>query len=153
MKPITTAHVLSSAAPSAFFAKWADLDTWPEWNADMEWIRMDGPFVQGGTGVLKPKGGPKVRFVIETLIDGEAFVDVSKLPGGRLIFDHRVRATASGTAVDVTITMRGPLGWLWKRVMGGGFRKTAQSDLEGLARAAEALGHSSVRADETATQA
>jgi hypothetical protein len=44
MIKIATAHVMSSAPASAFFERWADMTTWPEWNADTEWVRLDGPF-------------------------------------------------------------------------------------------------------------
>ena len=63
MTQIAAAHAVSTAAPADFFAVWADMATWPEWNADTEWVRLDGPFVEGATGTLKPKGGPKVGFV------------------------------------------------------------------------------------------
>jgi hypothetical protein len=56
MTTIATAHVSTSAAPAAIFARWADTDTWPQWNSDTEWVRLDGPFVEGATGTLKPKG-------------------------------------------------------------------------------------------------
>ena len=51
--------------------------SWPEWNADTEWVRLDGPFAAGSTGVLKPGGGPRVKFVIQTLVPDREFVDVS----------------------------------------------------------------------------
>lgn len=70
MTEIATGQITSSAPPSAFFARWADMATWPEWNLDTEWVRVDGPFAQGATGTLKPKGGPKVAFVVEALVDG-----------------------------------------------------------------------------------
>lgn len=138
MISITTACVTSSAPPAAFFARWADVDTWPQWNGDTEWVRLDGPFVEGGTGTLKPKGGPKVRFVIERLVPGERFTDTSKLIGARLTFDHSVGADSNGTTVHVAITMQGPMAWFWVRVLGKGFRSSAQPDLDALARAAEA---------------
>ena len=45
MTIIATARATSTAHPSAFFARWADTATWPEWNTDTEWVRLDGPFV------------------------------------------------------------------------------------------------------------
>src|SRR3954465_5152019 len=96
--------VTSSATPAAFFARWADMATWPEWNTDTEWVRLDGPFVQGATGVLKPKGGPKVGFVVQTLTDND-FVDVSLLRGARLTFDHHIEATGSGSRLSVTVRL------------------------------------------------
>jgi hypothetical protein len=141
MTLITTASAQSTAPPAAFFERWRDVATWPEWNHDTEWVRLDGPFAANATGVLKPKGGPKVRFVIERLIEGEEFVDVSMMPGAKLRFDHRVREHENGSSLDVTISMSGPLAWLWRRVLGPGFVKNAQPDLDRLVFVAEHRAH------------
>ncbi|MFZ1063327.1 MAG: SRPBCC family protein [Acidimicrobiales bacterium] len=137
MTIIATAAAQSIAPPSAFFERWRDVATWPEWNHDTEWVRLDGPFVEHATGVLKPKGGPKVRFVIERLVDGEEFVDVSMMPGAKLRFEHRVRAMETGCALEVTISISGPLARIWRRVLGSGFVKNAQPDLDRLVAVAE----------------
>ncbi|WP_424643137.1 SRPBCC family protein [Embleya sp. AB8] len=138
MLNIASAQITSSAAASAFFARWADMATWPQWNSDTEWVRLDGPFAAGSTGVLKPKGGPKTKFVIAELAD-DRFVDVSKLPGARMTFDHRVTETPdAGTGVTVTVTLTGPLSRLWNAILGKGIKATLQQDLEGLKAAAEA---------------
>ena len=137
MITIASAAATSSAPAGQFFALWADMATWPEWNTDTEWVRLDGPFVQGATGTLKPKGGPKVRFVVQKLTPTE-FVDVSRLWGARLTFAHHVTETVSGTTIAVTISLAGPLSGVWKMVMGGGLRKSAQRDLDALVATAEA---------------
>jgi hypothetical protein len=136
MIAIATARVASTASPSAIFERWADVATWPQWNADTEWVRLDGAFTQDGTGVLKPKGGPKVKFVIEKLTATE-FVDVSRLLGARLTFRHVVTPGTDGCAVNVAITMSGPLAWVWNRILGKGLASSVQPDLEALARTAE----------------
>jgi hypothetical protein len=137
-KILGTARITSSAAPTAFFARWADMATWPEWNADTEWVRLDGPFAAGATGVLKPKGGPKTKFVVTTLDDGE-FTDVSLLAGARLTFRHLVSAAADGTtSVEVTVTLAGPLAPVWNLILGKGIGRTLQRDLDSLRAAAEA---------------
>ena len=138
MTPIASARISSAAAPSAFFERWADMATWPQWNTDTEWVRLDCDFVQGATGTLKPKGGPKVRFVIQRLVPGREFVDVSRLAGARLTFAHLVTERADGGSdVEVTVTMSGPLRRVWLLLLGSGIRGSVQADLEGLARAAE----------------
>jgi Polyketide cyclase / dehydrase and lipid transport len=134
---IATARADSTAPPSAFFARWADMATWPQWNTDTEWVRLDGPFAAGSTGQLKPKGGPKVTFVIETLVPDREFVDVSRLLGARLTFAHEVSEAAGRTQVDVTVAMTGPLGWLWTRILGKGLRGQLQGDLDRLVEVAE----------------
>src|SRR3954453_14472141 len=103
MTHVASAHVTSTARPAAFFAKWADMATWPEWNLDTEWVRLDGPFAPGATGKLKPKGGPTVPFVVQSL-DDQRFVDVSRLWGAKLIFGHEVTPVADGSRVHVRIT-------------------------------------------------
>ena len=139
MTILASAFVRSTAEPAAFFARWADMATWPEWNLDTEWVRLDGPFAAGSTGKLKPKGGPAVPFVIESLVPGREFVDVSKLPGARLTFAHEVARTADGSEVTVTVTITGPLSRLWKALMGKGIAGSVGPDLERLARAVEAV--------------
>lgn len=137
MITVAEASVTSTAAPEAFFGRWADMATWPEWNADTEWVRLDGPFVAGATGTLKPKGGPKVGFTV-TELDDRTFVDESRLWGARLTFAHRVGNDAAGrTTVRVLVTMRGPLARLWMALLGKGIRESAQRDLEALAGVAE----------------
>lgn len=139
MTDIAFAKISSPASPAAFFARWADMDTWPEWNTDTEWVRLDGEFAQGATGTLKPRGGPKVGFVVERLVPGREFVDVSKLFGARLTFAHLVtERTDGGSDVEVTATMTGPLGRLWLLILGTGIRKGMQADLDALSRAAVA---------------
>jgi uncharacterized membrane protein len=139
MIDVATGKVTSTAPPAAFFERWADMATWPEWNLDVEWVRLDGQFAQGATGTLKPKGGPKTRFVVESLVQDKEFVDVSRLAGARLTFAHHVtEAAGGGCTVQVQISMSGPLAWLWERLLGKGLRTSVQSDLERLARIAEA---------------
>ncbi|MDX6257194.1 MAG: hypothetical protein QOJ11_3528 [Frankiales bacterium] len=129
MTTLGSASAHSTTAPSAIFARWADMVTWPEWNADTEWVRLDGPFVQGATGVLKPKGGPKVKFVVTTLTDTD-FVDVSLLLGARLTFAHHIVATADGCRVDVEVDLTGLLAPVWSLVLGKGLRASLQRDLD-----------------------
>jgi hypothetical protein len=136
MTTIATAHATSTAPATAFFHRWADCKTWPEWNTDTEWVRLDGPFGQGATGTLKPKGGPKVRFTVTELSE-RRFVDVSRMPGGRVTFAHEIDDGTGGTTVDVTVTIDGPLGWFWRRVLGAGFRASLQPDLDRLVAVAE----------------
>ena len=137
MTHIARAQITSAAAPTAFFSRWADTSTWPEWNTDTEWVRLDGPFVAGATGQLKPEGGPKVRFRVERLTDQE-FVDVSYLLGARLTFDHRVTVVEGETQVEVLISLDGPLRRVWIAIMGKGLRASAQRDLDALKATVEA---------------
>jgi hypothetical protein len=138
MTTICTATATSSAPPDAFFARWADMDTWPEWDEAVAWARLDGPFAAGSTGVLKPKGGPKVSFVIGTLVEGVEFTDVSSMPGARLRIRHLVSVEGRATRVDVDVSIEGPLAWLWRRAIGKGIASSTPVGLATLVTVAEA---------------
>ena len=137
---IVSAHATSVAPPSLFFARWADMATWPQWNSDIAWARLEGPFVEGSTGVIKPKKGPTTKFVIERLDPGRAYVDVTRLLGARLTFSHLITdGSDGGCAIDVTISLRGPLAPIWKLLLAKGFTTTAQLDLDRLVEVVEAV--------------
>jgi hypothetical protein len=135
---IATAHATSTGQPAAFFARWNDVESWPLWSPDTTWAKVDGPCEVGARGVMKPAGGPKVRFVIVAAERDREQTDVTLLLGARLRFRHLVAPTpAGGSTLDVDITMEGPMTWLWSRVLGPNFKKTAQTDLDRLVKLVE----------------
>jgi hypothetical protein len=141
MTTLCTASAMSTAPPDAFFARWEDMDTWPEWDAAVAWTRLDGPFAVGTTGELKPKGGPKVRFTIETLVPGSEFTDVSSMPGAKLRIRHLVAVAVDDgglTRVDIEVSLDGPLAWLWRRILGRGIATSTPDGLAQLVVLAEA---------------
>ena len=139
MTTLCTASAVSSAPPAAFFARWEDMDTWPEWDGAVAWTRLDGPFAVGTSGVLKPRGGPRVSFVIETLEPGSEFTDVSSMPGARLRIRHLVAVGDDGrTRVDIEVSIHGPLARLWGRVLGRGIATSTPGALARLVEMAEA---------------
>ena len=141
MNTIATAEITTDVPARAFFERWADMATWPEWNTDTAWVRLDGPFETGATGKLKPKGGPVTRFVVASLVPGREFTDVSLLLGARLTFRHLVGEDAAGnTTVSVTVTVAGPLAFFWKAVLGKGIANGLDADLARLEAAARTAG-------------
>ncbi len=134
---LCTATTVSTAAPEAFFARWADMGTWPEWDDALAWTRLDGPFAEGATGVLKPRHGPTARFVIETLEPGAEFTDVSMLPGARLRIRHLTEADqVRRTRVTVEVSIDGPLSGLWALVLR---RSVTRSTARGVRRLADVV--------------
>lgn len=132
MMELGRGQATSTATPAAFFARWIDHDTWPQWSPDTEWVRLDGPVEVGARGVLKPKGGPKAKFVISACSPDREYTDTTRLPGARLVFRHTVEPAALGCELHVQVTMDGPLAFVWSKIMGGGFRESAQRDLDRL---------------------
>jgi hypothetical protein len=135
---ITTAQTTSVAHPSQFFARWADVASWPKWSADIAWARLDAPFAVGSSGVLKPKKGLKTRVVIEHLEPERLYVDVSRLPGARLTFHHAVTPREGGCTIEVRVWIDGRAARVWSRQLGEGFRNSTPADLDRLVTVVEA---------------
>lgn len=125
------------ASPEAFFARWVDCNGWPEWSPDTEWVRLEGPVQLGARGVLKPKGGPKVKFFISALSKNHQYADTSVFPGARLVFDHTVTREGDRTKLQARVTLAGPLARVWALILGTGFKVSVQADLDRLVRIVE----------------
>ena len=136
---LSSSHATSTAPPSAFFERWAAMDTWPEWDEAVRWVRRDGPFAAGTTGSLKPRGGPKVSFVIETVDPGREFTDCSPMPGASLTIRHLVAVKDDGrTRVDIEVSLDGPLARVWKVLVGRGIATSTPAGLARLVQVVEA---------------
>jgi hypothetical protein len=136
---LSSSHATSTAPPSAFFERWAAMDTWPEWDEAVRWVRRDGPFAAGTTGSLKPRGGPKVSFVIETVDPGREFTDRSSMPGASLTIRHLVAVEDDGrTRVDIEVSLDGPLARVWKVLVGRGIATSTPAGLGRLVQVVEA---------------
>lgn len=133
-----TASATSTGTPAAFFERWLDHSTWGEWSPDTDWVRLDSAVALGTTGVIKPTGAPKTRFVISALEPNREYTDTSYLPGARLVFQHLVAATPRGCELEVRVSMSGPLARVWAKIMGGGFRESTKADLDRLVGLVEA---------------
>ncbi|GAA0919995.1 SRPBCC family protein [Virgisporangium aurantiacum] len=131
-------QMMSTAPPTAFFARWADHATWPEWDPDTLWVRMDGPVGPGATGRIKPRGGPAVRFTVSVYDPPTEYTDVAALMGARLTFRHTATVTEDGkTVVTAHASLAGPLSRLWATVMGRGFRDAVPTALARLVELVE----------------
>ena len=75
---------------------WADVPRWPEWNADIESISIDGPFAAGSTVAMTPRGQETVELRIAEARDAELFVDDAEVAGTRVSTTHRVEPLGEG---------------------------------------------------------
>ncbi|WP_164234678.1 SRPBCC family protein [Microbacterium hydrocarbonoxydans] len=132
MIELASAIRTSTAPPSAFFERWLDHGTWPEWSPDTAWVRVDGPVVAGARGMLKPVGGPRTAFTVAECEPDAVYTDVSRLPGARLEFRHEVEAADAGSIVRVLVRLDGPLARFWARTAFRGFRTSVPADLDRL---------------------
>jgi hypothetical protein len=135
-----TATAESSATPAQLWARYADVPNWTDWDEGLEHVSLDGPFAVGVSGRLKPAGAPTSFPFTLTRVDVErGFSDVTPIPHRalplvRLVFDHELTPTATGTRITHRVAFRGPLGWLFRLVAGKGFHKDVPDAVNSLAR-------------------
>lgn len=126
MITLSKTHQTTTAKPAEIFSLWADINHWSEYDEGIEWAKLTDTFAEGSHYTIKPKGGPVVKATILTVETNRCFIDVSHLFGANLTFDHRLAEQNGHTTVSITMTLRGPLAWLWVKVLG----KNQQADLE-----------------------
>src|SRR5215218_9486477 len=108
---------------TALYRALTDIARWPQWDPELAATEAPASLSRGAPFSLTPRGGPRVRMVVEEASAPGAFTDVAHLPLARMRTRHELLACAEGTRVRVVIEVSGPLAFLWDRVVA---RKQAQ---------------------------
>lgn len=111
---------------------WADVDRWHEWQADIEFARLDGAFAKGGTFRLKPKGGPNVKIEILRCDENRNFTDLTRFPLARMVGSHDMIEHADGLELKTTISVEGPLGFVWRKIVAQGVADSLEQQTQWL---------------------
>ena len=85
----------TTATAEALWARLADVANWPEWNADIEKVEIDGPFAVGGQITMTPHGGDPVRLRLTDVRVNELFVDEAELDGVIVRTMHHLQPLAT----------------------------------------------------------
>lgn len=108
----------ADAAPEILYRAKSDVGSWPEWDGELETVRIDGPAVEGAKFVLRPKGGPNVPMRVTEARPPSVFEDVADLPLARMRTRHAYASDgAGGTAIRIEIETTGLLAWVWDRLV------------------------------------
>ncbi len=107
---IDVGHVVvsSTAPPEAFFERWIELETHPEWAASMEWFQLDEPVAIGARGTLKSKTGEPLPFRVTAFERPYVYADTTELDGAELTVHHEARPTKDGCRVELRAWLEGP---------------------------------------------
>jgi hypothetical protein len=103
---------------------WTDVDQWSAWQDDVEYARIEGAFTTGAVIRFKPKGGPKVRIELTDVQAPLRYVDTTYLPLARMVDVHELVQTEDGLEVRNTLTMTGPLAYVWRKLVGEGVARS-----------------------------
>ncbi len=114
----TTATATTSATPQQIWALWVDVSRWNRWDHEVMSSSLDGEFVNGATGMLKPHGGPTAKFVMTEVTPLVSFSDRSRLPLATLDFHHSVAVVQGVTTIKHRVVMTELLTPLFSRIIG-----------------------------------
>jgi len=125
------------AAIGAVWQVWTDVNHWTDWDPHEEAARLDAPFATGAVGWVKPKGAPGGAFTL-TLVEPERrWCSRSKIPFGRLDFDHQLAPTTTGgTRVTVRIDASGPFAPIFRLVFAPRMQRDLPQTIAALGRRA-----------------
>ena len=127
-----------ASSPENIFAIYKDVDSWAQWDPDIEAVGMDGDFVAGTTGWLKPVGAPKTATKLTSVNEPTAFTVEAKLPLCTMRFEHNLKVMGDKTQATHRVVFSGPMAPVFSRLIGGKIRKGINGTMQGLKNFAEA---------------
>jgi Polyketide cyclase / dehydrase and lipid transport len=110
----------TDATPEQLWNVLADIATWPELDTNIERIEVIGDPGPGTRFFLKPKGGPRLSFVVGDFSPPRLYSDICHMPLAAMTTQHSLEFIPDlrATKVKVHISITGPLSWFWGRVVG-----------------------------------
>ncbi len=130
--------VTINCTPEHVFAIYKDINSWAQWDPDIEAVGMDGDFVAGTSGWLKPVGAPKTATMMMAVDEPVSFTVESKLPFCTMRFEHELDTAGDATVATHRVVFTGALAPVFSRLIGGKIRKGIQGTMQGLKQYAEA---------------
>jgi len=107
----------------------ADVNNWHKWDEGIEYAKLDGTFEQGNYLDLKPKGGPKVKIQLYETIENKKFVDLTRFPFAKMYGEHTFIETPHGLKITTTMTVKGPLSFLWVKLVAKGIAENLPKEM------------------------
>ena len=130
--------VVQDVSREEIWSAWADVDNWNKWDLDLEFTKLEGDFARGSWFTLRPKGGPTVRIQFAEVVPLERYTDLTRFPGARMWGIHDVRDTDQGVELRICVRVEGPLGFIWRKIVGDGVARGMAIQTQALVRYAHA---------------
>lgn len=111
---------------------WTDVNNWPKWDSELERTTFQGNFQLGSEFQLKPKGGPNIKIEITEIDPLRTFTSATRFPLAWVYDYHEVVQTPIGVLLKSRISVTGPLGWLWRKLIAQGLAAGTPSQIESL---------------------
>lgn len=118
---------------------WTDINNWSKFHSDLDYSKLEGAFTKGNHFILKPKGARPVKIEITEVETGHKFTDCTHFPGAKMFDHHEMQEVSDGLRIINTITVTGPLKWIWIKLVARKVANSIPEQMEALAHAARKL--------------
>lgn len=118
---------------------WTDIENWPKWHGDLDYCKMNGPFAVGNYFMLKPKSMKAVKIDLISVDEGHAFTDCTTFLGAKMYDTHAMQETPEGLLLSNTLVVKGPLKWLWIKLVAQHVADTVAEETESLVALARSI--------------
>jgi hypothetical protein len=106
--PSYEASSVTPASADAAWTAWTDVERWSRYD-HIESAQIDGEFRVGALITTKAKGFPSSKLTVTRAERPTLWVDESRSPGMRMIFDHVIETAEGGTQLTERVRIIGPL--------------------------------------------
>ena len=133
-------RTIINAAPEKIFPFYENVSEWSSWDPDVLSSSIDGNFVRGAKGKLKPAKGPEASIEFIEVIKNKSFTTISKLPLCTMSFEHKLIPSNGMTEVVHKVSFKGLLSPIFGRLIGSEIKKRLPDTLKGLKNIVESKG-------------
>ena len=109
-----------------------NVNSWKQWNSELEESVMIDPFEKGGVFHLKHKKAPLVQLTLAEVIEGISFTDCLQLSGAKMFGRKEIVDHSEGVELKVTYWIEGLGAKFWVQMLGEKVKDSMISQMEGL---------------------
>lgn len=124
--------ILINSSPENIYSVYENVPSWNIWDPETESSSLDGEFVVGTTGKIKPKGAPESKVTLTEVTPNESFTVECGLPLCKMHFVHTLKAVDEGTEVTNEVNFTGLLAPIFGRLIGKSINKSLPDSLSSL---------------------
>jgi hypothetical protein len=127
-----------NTTPQRVFEIYKNVAQWPTWDPETISASIDGEFIVGATGKIKPEKEPETKITWIEVTRDKSFTVECKLPLCKMQFIHEMSAMNSQTLVVNKIELTGLLSSIFGLLIGSRLKRGVHQSLRGLKGHAEA---------------
>lgn len=108
----------------------ADVNNWSSWDQSVDFAQLEGKFEKGNHFMFQPKGGPKMKIAILEATENQRFMDLTNFPLAKMYGDHMLEPTPDGLKITTTMSVKGLLGFVWRKLVAQKIVDDLPTDME-----------------------